>query len=302
MDSQVDGQASVVSGAGAISSKAANYAGPLPKSRTSSRRSISFTKSRIMRTYAFATTSIKIDPAKTNGSQLITTPLSTIPVHQICFYLTPAEFSSLPNGSRITKVKCQVKPLGCKVAFDYGTTLTGTAATEFVAIGMSAIDLNTLHPSTSTVRFTTDAKKPMTPSGWTDEKSTEYLESFYGWSGCVMGIPRHLNLYYALIVDDVTKPGAFQLDRHLNRFLIHPNIGQVVLDYEYTPKWGQIGKQYYVPTNKFFMGVNDVDGEVPMLANLAKTTKIKVENSYLRGWTEHGTEQLVSGYSTYGSI
>lgn len=161
---------------------------------------------------------------------------------------------------------------------------------------MSAIDLNTIHPSTSTVRYSTNATKPMTPTSWKEETANEYIESFYGWTGCVMGISRHLNLYYSLIVDDTTSVGAFQLDRHLKRFLIHPNIGEIVLDYEYEPKWGQIGKQFYVPTNKFMMGADDVNGEVPMLVPITKTTKVKVENKYLRGWTELGDESIVNGY------
>lgn len=250
-------------GAKSSGSKGTTYREFFPKSTVDNRRRLIFTKSRIMKSYAYTTEIIKQKKDQSSDPEVtsiyVTTPLAIVPVNFTPFYLSPSEFESLPLGSKVTKVKCQIKPLGVKIAFDYGTTLTGTAATEYVAIGMASIGLNkkvsSYHGS-----YKTDATKPMVPKD--TEPEYDFKERFYGIQGTIMCIPRHISQYFLICMINENF-GGFGLDKFVRKFLINSMIGQVVLDYEYTPRMGQIGQQHNVNMPQQFKALKKPINENP---------------------------------------
>lgn len=73
---------------------------------------MSFSKSRVWYSYAYATTKVKIDD-RTDG---LCTSLALIPVDLLSFYLSPAEFSCLPsNNVWVKNVTCTVKNTWCPI-------------------------------------------------------------------------------------------------------------------------------------------------------------------------------------------
>ena len=71
-----------------------------------------------------------------------TTPYAYIPVDWLPFYLTHGEYDNIPMNSKVLHVNCKVTLMGTRTAFDHGTTLSGTATTEYVPICKYAIGLN----------------------------------------------------------------------------------------------------------------------------------------------------------------
>lgn len=119
--------------------------------------SISFKKKIIWYSYGYAFK--QLSSTAPEGINY-TTLLSYIPVDTDCSYLTPSEFYNLPIGSKVTHVSCDIQILGVRTSFDVGTTLTGTANSEHVLIGLCAINLNSLNNFTNAT-YKTDATKPM---------------------------------------------------------------------------------------------------------------------------------------------
>lgn len=64
----------------------------------------------------------------------VLTPYAYYPVDWVPWYMSPQEFLSLPFNSKIVNVKCDIHLIGTRTSFDHGTTLTGTATTEYVPI------------------------------------------------------------------------------------------------------------------------------------------------------------------------
>lgn len=97
-----------------------------------------FSKTKILCSYRYRTENIQWE-----NIDIITTPLALVPVNFLTFYLSEAKFDMLPSTAKVTKVSCRVTPLGTRTAFDIGSTLSGTATSEYVPIGLVAAGINT---------------------------------------------------------------------------------------------------------------------------------------------------------------
>lgn len=147
----------------------------------------SFSKSRVWYSYAYANAEFALDD-ETKG---LATPLAFIPVDLLSFYLSPAEWAQLPsNNVWVEEVTCSVKILGVRSGFDTGSTLSGTATSEYCPILHFAEGLNNkIHLVNKS--FTIDTTKPMVPKTLEDLKLETYVNKWYKDTACgVTLVPR----------------------------------------------------------------------------------------------------------------
>ncbi|KAK9708482.1 Capsid protein VP4 [Popillia japonica] len=143
-----------------------------------------FSKSRIFYTYGYSFKQItkKQTVAVTDGGVqdlgdyvYMVTPLATLPVDMIGFYMDYAEANMIFGKIKILQTNVTVVPQGIRTAFDYGTTLSGTATSEHCSIGCSGIGLNNqLYCTHGALTSTSD--KPMIPTDITDINPSVWLK------------------------------------------------------------------------------------------------------------------------------
>lgn len=210
---------------------------------------LNFRKSYIMYSYGYSFEKLIQDKGIVH-----TTPLSYVPVDCVCSYMTPQEFHSLPMGCKVTEVRCAVKILGVRTSFDVGTTLTGTANSEHVPIGVCAIGLNhKLHMINASYECTAD--KPMIPTSYSTFNAGKYQIKMYTSKGCLLtGCPRSNSNYLAYLTNSESQVPKHTKDNvclgnYTNRFHVGSHVGQTVVRYSYKPKRGFLNslKEYSLP-------------------------------------------------------
>lgn len=147
-----------------------------------------------MYSYAYAQSKHFLDDNKM--IQGLATPLSFIPVDYLPFYLTEAEWKSLPpRNVWIDNVTCNVKILGVRSGFDIGATVTGDATSEYCPILHSCIGLNNkLHIKNMT--YNAEASAPMKVSSITNYNVQSWHNKWYSdeQSAAVL-VPRSNSVY-----------------------------------------------------------------------------------------------------------
>ncbi|XP_071052737.1 uncharacterized protein [Onthophagus taurus] len=236
----------------------------IPRCMNETSFTLTFRKSWIFYSYGYNWNVLKVPLPndQNNGFQYQCTSLATIPCDLIAFYINKGEYDSIPSGSKIVNVKCNVTPLGVRTAFDHGTTLTGTANTEHVPIIMTNVGMNTKIMSFSASSYSVNATKPMIPTGISQISSSSVVEKLYGAANfqdnamnMSLGLPRSAPCYYAIIgnIDASLNTAGFpNLIQYCDRHLLHSVIGQPIISWSYSPKRGYIGKakDIYLPNGK----------------------------------------------------
>ncbi|KAK9738901.1 Capsid protein VP4, partial [Popillia japonica] len=208
-----------VTGGGGVSNpigstESANKHLSIPRSLGLHKYTFRFSKSRIFYTYGYSFKQItkKQTVAVTDGGVqdlgdyvYMVTPLATLPVDMIGFYMDYAEANMIFGKIKILQTNVTVVPQGIRTAFDYGTTLSGTATSEHCSIGCSGIGLNNqLYCTHGALTSTSD--KPMIPTDITDINPSVWLEKFYG-TGSLTGkdddVPMILGVHLILILMEI---------------------------------------------------------------------------------------------------
>lgn len=247
----------------------------ISNSEPSKKCMVSFKKSRIQFSYGYATTNVQLN--KPDYVDCATTPLALIPVDYLPFYISEAEWAALPYNSKVEHVWCTVKPLGTRTAFDTGSTLSGTATSEYVPIGLVARGINRDFYGRNR-KYGVSAAAPMVPTSLKtidpDEMYKKYYEHIPSNTLCS---PTEITEYYVHEWNRSSNPdssdaslndyikhsaGACRMDEKVQQFLVNGAIGQTIASYEYTPRNGLIrtGKEHYVPWNR---KDNTVESEKP---------------------------------------
>lgn len=291
---------------------------------------LEFNKSRIFYTYGFATITLETP----DETELITTPLALVPVDFLPFYLTKAEYNSLPDGATIKKVWCTVKPLGTRTAFDTGTTLSGTATSEYIPIGMTAIGLNRDFNAKNYL-WSSEATAPMVVTNFSNIKPIEMINKYQ--DSHTLCVPRSISEYFGHVQNKAAAPadttkypnyivhpvGQPHFDKKLKKFLINSAITQSVVNYEYTPKCGLItkNKEHFLTwqlMNKNYFSEH-YRSRAHAIAQYQKTDHLingdiglgrekivdniinSLENRYIRQIENYGAFNTHSGSSTYAA-
>lgn len=224
---------------------------------------LKFKKTRILYSYAYAVKNIQA--GSPDYIEQVTTSLGLLPVDYLPFYLSHSEWTSLPPESVVDFVSCKVTPLGTRTAFDTGTTLSGTATSEYVPIGLVSEGMN-IHFYGRNRLYTATADEPMCPTGVEEIKKNEMTKRWYiHVDSNAMCYPVPITEYYvhewnrnanpqeaALPEYQVHNAGVPRMDEKVDQFLINHAIGQPIYHYMYKPRYGHIkaSKSHYVPWNR----------------------------------------------------
>lgn len=245
------------SSVGAVGSSIPNITWIRP-SKPCESNTIHFSKTRIMVSYGYSTENIQ----SSETIDQISTPLALIPVDYLPFYISEAEYNMLPTTSKVIKVNCSVTPLGTRTAFDTGTTLSGTATSEYVPIGLVAEGLNKSFYGKN-CSYTVSATDAMKVNGIEDINIKEMKDKYYNHiSSNALCVPQNITEYYVHEWNRSSNPdttkytdylvhnkGCVRMDEKVHQFLINQAVGQPIANYEYVTKSGIIkkGKEHYVP-------------------------------------------------------
>lgn len=246
--------------ASASSVRGNNTPSTFRRSTTSTVGHLNFTKSRVMYSYGYSTELI------TEATErVITTPMALIPVDFLPFYISEAEFMMLPVNCKVDEVWCTVTPIGTRTAFDTGSTLSGTATSEYIPIGLKYIGLN-LDFYGDNHKFDTATEKPMKPTGVNTLSTTDMIKKYYeDVASHAMCVPRSISEYFCHRINYSTIPmdkdrqpvknyivntsGLPQADQKIEQFLINNNLNVPIVEYSYKPRAGLITrlKEHYIP-------------------------------------------------------
>lgn len=197
-------------------------------------------------TYGISHTKIA---AKKSVARLCT-PYAYYIVDWLPFYLSKQEYKSLPMASKIVSVSAKIQFLGTRTAFDHGTTLSGTATTEYIPIAKYVVGLNNkLFIENRSYKL--QATEPMKVESLNEKTLDDYYSALYYPIGA-MEVPRHLNWYANYLYNDnsadsinVSEFQNYRLDKVLNTCMVNKCMGTPIIDYHYEPK-----NCYIKPTKK----------------------------------------------------
>ncbi|XP_046600903.1 uncharacterized protein LOC124295332 [Neodiprion lecontei] len=231
----------------------------LPRSMDADGWKMSFHKSRVMFSYAYA--NVNLSTAFTN-SDVMTTPLTYIPVDFLPFYLSPSEYDNMPPFAKVTNVWCRVRIIGVRSGFDTGATNSSTATAEYCPILMTAVGLNNKIDNLN-MSYNTVATSPMVPTGTGALDSDLIHRKYYdSVASSVQCVPRSSSYYACQYWNkeshEPTDAGnklqphtgkMFRLDKVVDLHLLNSAIGEQVIEYSYKPRSGFINrpKTSFVP-------------------------------------------------------
>lgn len=224
---------------------------------------ISFSKKWFKYTYGYAHNMVP-------GTQLnrMFTPYAYYPVDWVPWYISPQEFCSLPMNSKIVNVSCDIHIIGTRTAFDHGTTLTGTATTEYVPIIKYCTGLNN-KIFIDNRPLETNPTEPMLPLKVKNKSLQEQFTVMYNTAGA-LEIPRHLNWYASVLYNKVNDKYDgiptfvnYRMDKILWTGLANKCMDQAIINYSFKPTNG-----YIKPTKKVIIPMyNKEDGFAEDITN-----------------------------------
>ncbi|KAL6958975.1 hypothetical protein U1Q18_051352 [Sarracenia purpurea var. burkii] len=256
-----------------------------PHSSMSTNASFKFCKSRFMFSYAYANNQLRDDPY---GKDLdwFCTSLAHIPVDFLPFYLTPAEYENLPNNCKVQKVWCKIKVVGVRSAFDVGSTVSGTATSEYCPILHTCIGLNN-KCNIQNLRYKATGMVPNSLQKFDCDELIKKWYSYYDSSSQL--VPRSSTHYAVQYWNKEAAPissqyargyqphssGMFRLDKYVNSYLLNSTIGQEILSYEYCPVAG------YITTPKVsFTPYALHQGNIDIPENSCKRTHVNFDKTF----------------------
>ncbi|KAF5281178.1 hypothetical protein FQA39_LY17849 [Lamprigera yunnana] len=251
----------------------------------STRSAVTFTKCYTFYSYGYCINKFDSPDKATHltfsNTNYFSTPLSYLPVDQICAYISKCEMDAI-RGCVAYALDCSasVKILGVRSAFDTGTTLSGGANSEHVAIACTGIGINNVIPS-NIVSYTTDASAPMTPTGSKAFNADDLITRLYeDDAAAVLGVPRN-NPYFLSIAlnkdaSGITPPnttnyvphnnGMPLLNKYIDRFHVMSHVGEKVLEYNYKFNFAPLT---YPPCVDLCNGnrVDTIDNDIPNVSS-----------------------------------
>lgn len=226
---------------------------PNPRQKT---MYMSFSKKWYHYTYGYAHTNLE-------GVHLtrILTPYAYYPVDWLPWCLSPNEYRTLPFNSKVVNVSTDIHLIGTRTAFDHGTTLTGTATTEYVPIVKWCVGLNNkLYIDNRPVQ--SESVEPMKPTGVKSKSMAEQFTTMYNIGGS-NEVPRHLNWYAGVLYNKTDGEYAgipsiisYRVDKILKTGLVNKCMDKALINYSYKPSNG-----YVKPTKRVILPMyNNEDG------------------------------------------
>lgn len=189
----------------------------------------------------------------------MSTPFAQLPWDRPYFYLTPAEYASLPEGSIVKNVKCTITPRNCRVAFPTNSSENNLATLNQNKDVVIAYSFNVNVHSVNAHYETWNDKQPMIPTTFTlekDEHHTDLAKDLYGNVDTTdTVVPRHqAGIWtplpnYALIPKPKAASGVKEmgwpcLQHYYKDFYADSTSGVQIESFSYTPAVGNIKKPF----------------------------------------------------------
>ncbi|XP_058788906.1 uncharacterized protein LOC131662920 isoform X1 [Phymastichus coffea] len=179
----------------------------------------------------------------------IATPYAYYPVDWLPWYLTKAEYLSLPENTKIIHVTSKITLLGTRTAFDHGTSLTGVATTEYIPIVKFGIGLNRDF-YIQNKQFTFNGTEAMQPTGYKTTPLANNITAIYGSTPPAVECPRHINWYMMYLYNETKDAGSpndtysitgwYRVDKKLQTVMVNHVIGKPIVNYSYSPRSGYV--------------------------------------------------------------
>nr|QKK82935.1 Hypothetical protein 3 [Pittosporum tobira parvo-like virus] len=241
MDVDRAGVAGEAAHSGAPSTSHRNGGGPLAiMYALPSSKPVSFTFKKRYLFWAHAFPYSMQSGGKEKYPDCLITNLNVIPVDWVPFYLNDAEYDQIHMSSRVTKVTCDVTILGTRSGFDTGTTLSGSATTEYIPLGRLGIGLNTKFPMR---QGKVNLNDKFIPTGIQTTPHTTLYNVLHDFNGATQ-VPRHWPLYCGFEYEntpgllDKEVLGPPNMNEHTQTLIINNCINKNICHYEYKPRNG----------------------------------------------------------------
>lgn len=179
---------------------------------------------------------------------LVTTPYAYIPCDILPWYMTMAEFKSLPYNSKVKYCTTVCTPMGFRTPFITNSAGINSVNSNLFVTGMHAHGLNNkFHGVNATL--TTTVQKPMVPTGYSLPDQDDY-KSWYGRQvdkdqeilpfsaiPCGFGNTLPLKSYYCQNYDAKRgRPTVPELMQDVHIFSFNNGMNNPVISWEYAPQ------------------------------------------------------------------
>lgn len=231
---------------------------------------------------------VLVDAAHYPDYKFMCTPFAQVPWDRPYFYLTPAEYDALPEGSVCKSVHITITPRNCRVAFPTNSSESNLATLNQNKDIVIAYELAANCHSVNAHYESFNAQQPMKPESFTIEKLEHHMDfakDLYGErSRTDTRVPRHqAGIWsplpdYALIpkisLISGTDPGWPCLQHYYKDFYADTTSGVQVESFSYHPQTGNIKKPY----DSLFLGLNRPEPPNPVPG--AKTSVVIPRGSH----------------------
>lgn len=187
---------------------------------------------------------------------VMTTPLAEIPWDYVPLYLNKSEWTVLPQGSSVARVRLQVSQRNVRIAFPTNSTANNLATLNQNKNVITAIGLNKKVDAVPLKYISFQADQPMIPTDFDEWRYTDMVkmaEDMYGVETentfdshtprHQMGIPQTLKTYLGLLYRTLTgrgQDGWECLQEYYKEHDADSTAGNVIVSAEYEPAVGLI--------------------------------------------------------------
>lgn len=199
-----------------------------------------------------------LDPANASNPTYVTTPLNCVDPDLLPWFMSAAEYESLPDFTIATKCRLKMKPLGYRIPF---TTASSTAENANNSATLAQVVFGTginhkLDGAIVKVNFNTDGVTPTSLNVTLDD----ITPALYTNVDCAaLGHPVHINQYYVVMKNSYLN-GQPHLMKHMTIVNLADVRGQEVASLEYDFKCAPLkyGRDCGYETELYKFGVGDL--------------------------------------------
>ena len=254
----------------------------------------------------------------------ISTPYANVPWECLFMYITEGEYSTLPRGAWVDKMRVKVVPRNVRIAFPTNSTGTELATLNQNKNMLYGMGLNKKMDCQPISYTSFVANKPMVPNGFTYWQLSDHenlRDTLYGSGTSVdftapiiprhqMGIPCNLPNYMGIIYRTadtlVGEDGLQCLQQYMETMDADVSSGGLLLEKEYRPTMGLItappraishlyfnDEAYFIPRTDHILDAQTQSCTTVQNASSTITSATDATTTVNQTWTYTDTTQLI---------